>query len=251
MKYYAFIITIALCLINSKTFAQVAIDTTEEVIQNAEVMPQFNGGEEELYKFISTNLNYPTLAKENGIEGRIITRILVEKDGSITHIEIFKKLGFGCDEEAVRIIKQMPNWTPGKVNGKPVRTFVTIPITFSLTRTNNKILLVDSIIKNIPNIETKASFPGGKDALYNFINKKVNYPEVAKMEGIQGRVFVKFTVESTGELAEVKTIGKRLGFGCEEEAVRIVKLMPNWIPATKNGENVKSSFILPFEFNLK
>lgn len=249
MKYLAFIITITLCFISGKNFAQATIDTTEEIIEYAEVMPQFNGGEEELYKFISTHLIYPALAKENGIEGKIITRFLVEKDGSITHIEIFRKLGFGCDEEAVRLIKQMPNWIPGKVNGKSVRTFFTIPITFLLTKT--KIVLTDSIIKNTPNIETKASFPGGKEVMYNFINKKVNYPEVAKMEGVQGRVFVKFFVEPSGEITDIKTIGKRLGFGCEEEAIRVVKLMPNWIAATKNGENVKSSFILPFEFSLK
>lgn len=250
MKYYAFIITIALCLINSKTFAQVAIDTTEEVIQNAEVMPQFNGGEEELYKFISTNLNYPTLAKENGIEGRIITRILVEKDGSITHAEIFRKLGFGCDEEAIRLIKQMPNWSPGKVNGKPVRTFVTIPITFSLTNTNTKILLVDSITKNIPNIETKASFPGGENAMYKFISEHLTYPPVAKENNVEGKVIIRFEIETDGTINNVTELNKPIGYGIDQEAIKVIKLMPKWIPATKNNQNIKSSFVIPLMFKL-
>ena len=107
MKHFSFIITFTLCFISTNNFAQVVIDTTEEVLMYAEVLPQFNGGEEELYKFISTHLNYPTLAKENGIEGKTITRFVVEKDGSITNIEVLKKVGFGCDEEAVKLIKQM------------------------------------------------------------------------------------------------------------------------------------------------
>lgn len=132
MKHLTFIITITLCLISSKNFAQVAIDTTGEIIMYAEVMPQFNEGEEEMYKFISTNLNYPILAKENGIEGKVIVRFVVEKNGSLSNIEILKKVGWGCDEEAMKLIKKMPNWIPGKMNGKPVRTYYTLPIVFSL-----------------------------------------------------------------------------------------------------------------------
>jgi TonB family protein len=197
----------------------------------AEVMPQFNGGEEELYKFISTHLNYPTLAKENGIEGKTITCFVVEKDGSITNIEVLKKVGFGCDEEAVKLIKQMPKWYPGKIMGKNVRTYFTLPITFLITDPKPKIVLTDSIIKNTPNIETKASFPGGKEAMYNFINKKVNYPEVAKMEGIQGKVLVKFFVETSGEISDIKNIGKKvevnlrygLGHLCKEKMTFFVQ----------------------------
>jgi protein TonB len=90
------------------------------------------GGFDSLAVFLSKNLKYPTLAKENGIEGRVVVRFVVEKDGTLTNITLLRKVGWGCDDEATRLIKQMPNWTPGKMNGKPVRTYYTLPIVFSL-----------------------------------------------------------------------------------------------------------------------
>jgi len=95
-------------------------------------MPEFVGGEIELSKFLSKNILYPKLAKENNIEGRVIVRFVVEKDGSISNTDILRKLGFGCDEEVIRLIKTMPKWVPGKQNGKPVRVYYTLPIVFKL-----------------------------------------------------------------------------------------------------------------------
>jgi len=98
------------------------------IFSNPEVMPEFSGGESELYNFIRTNIKIPESAKENNISGKVIVQFIVEKDGSISNIEILRKLGFGCDEEVVRIINSMPNWTPGKMNDGPVRMKMILPI---------------------------------------------------------------------------------------------------------------------------
>lgn len=132
MKYICLLLCIVGCLINTKSFAQTPTDTTQEVITMAEVMPQFPEGEEEMYDFINKNLLYPKLAKENGIEGRVIVRFIVQKSGYIDKIEIIRKLGWGCDEEVLRMIQLMPKWSPGKVNGKPVAVYFTLPVTFKL-----------------------------------------------------------------------------------------------------------------------
>jgi protein TonB len=107
-------------------------DDSSEILLECEVAPGFLGGFDSLAVFLSKNLKYPTLAKENGIEGRVVVRFVVEKDGTLTNITLLRKVGWGCDDEATRLIKQMPNWTPGKMNGKPVRTYYTLPIVFSL-----------------------------------------------------------------------------------------------------------------------
>jgi len=103
-----------------------------KIFTEAEFMPKFVGGEIELNKFLNKNMLYPNLAKENNIEGRVIIRFVVEKDGSLSNIEILKKLGFGCDEEVIRLIKTMPKWNPGKTYGKAVRVNYILPIVFKL-----------------------------------------------------------------------------------------------------------------------
>ena len=103
-----------------------------EVFNVVEQMPSFMGNEDAFYAFVSKNIIYPLKAKENNIEGRVIVRFIIEKDGNISNIEILRKLGFGCDEEVIRLIKSMPKWFPGKQNGKPVRVHFTMPISFIL-----------------------------------------------------------------------------------------------------------------------
>ena len=95
-------------------------------------MPQFPGGSSELLKFFAQNIIYPEIAKRAEVEGKINLSFIVDKNGSISDIQIVKGIGAGCDEEAVRILKMMPRWSPGKQNGKPVLTRINIPVVFKL-----------------------------------------------------------------------------------------------------------------------
>lgn len=104
-------------------------DDSNTVFIQIEVMPEFIGGLDSLNDFIEKNLKYPPIID---IEGRVVARFVVEKDGSISNIEILKKLGFGCDEEVIRLIKLMPKWNPGKTYGKAVRVSYILPIVFKL-----------------------------------------------------------------------------------------------------------------------
>ncbi|MBN1650767.1 MAG: energy transducer TonB [Bacteroidales bacterium] len=99
------------------------------VVEN---MPEFPGGEAAMYKFIGKNIEYPRMAKESGISGRVFVTFVVERDGSVTDVQILRGIGGGCDEEAIRVIKMMPKWTPGKQRGKPVRVQYRMPIKFTL-----------------------------------------------------------------------------------------------------------------------
>ncbi len=97
-----------------------------------EVQPSFMGGNSEMYKFLGKNLKYPAAAQRANIQGKVFLSFIVEKDGSITDIETMKGIGFGCDEEAMRVVKLMPKWIAGKQNGRNVRVKFTIPVFFRL-----------------------------------------------------------------------------------------------------------------------
>lgn len=97
-----------------------------------EMKPSFVGGDKEMYKFLSQNLKYPSAAQRANIQGKVFLKFIVEKDGSITGVETMKGIGFGCDEEAARVVKLMPKWIAGKQNGRNVRVFFTIPVFFRL-----------------------------------------------------------------------------------------------------------------------
>jgi len=108
-------------------------DETEgeaEIFQVTEEDPMFPGGQEALDKFIEENLQYPRLAAENNIGGKVLVRFVVEPDGSVTLPRLLRDIGGGCGAEAVRVVKMMPKWTPGKNGGKAVRTFYNLPIYF-------------------------------------------------------------------------------------------------------------------------
>lgn len=97
-----------------------------------EIMPEFPGGLEGLLGFLSRNIRYPALARQNGIQGRVYLSFVVEKDGTVSTIQILRGIGGGCDEEAIRVVENMPRWTPGRQNGRPVRVIYNLPVRFSL-----------------------------------------------------------------------------------------------------------------------
>ena len=104
------------------------------VITEVDERPLPPGGMEVMYDYFSKNMNYPELAKEKGIEGIVVTTFLVQKDGSISDVEILRGIGGYCDEEAIRLIQSMEKWTPGKLKEEAVVTRMRIPINFRLEK---------------------------------------------------------------------------------------------------------------------
>jgi len=102
------------------------------IYNHVDVMPQFPGGEGALLKWLKDNVNYPTVAAEHGVQGRVVVRFIVSPDGSVKNVEIQKSLDPACDKEAMRAIKTMPNWIPGKQNGKAVYVYYSLPVVYKL-----------------------------------------------------------------------------------------------------------------------
>lgn len=102
------------------------------VFDVVEVMPQFPGGQIAMLKYIMENMKYPEQAMKEGIQGRVAVRFIVEKDGSISDVKPILSVHPLLNKEAVRVVKSMPKWTPGKQNGKPVRVRFNLPVMFKL-----------------------------------------------------------------------------------------------------------------------
>lgn len=106
----------------------------EKPLLTAEQSPEFPGGEQELMKFISENLHYPSVAAETGVEGRVTIRFVVSKTGDVTNVEVIRGLDAACDKEALRVVRMMPKWIPGRQNGRNVPVFFTLPILYKLNK---------------------------------------------------------------------------------------------------------------------
>ena len=132
-RFLATLSVLALLLIvNTNAMAQNKRAANDKVLEKAEVMPEFPGGEQAMMDYVSKNVVYPNEAQEKGISGRVLVSFVIEKDGSISEAKVVKGIGGGCDEEAVRVVKAMPKWKPGKDKGKPVRVSYMMPFTFKL-----------------------------------------------------------------------------------------------------------------------
>lgn len=108
------------------------IEQEEEIFVFVEENPSFPGGEEALYSFLRDNIKYPQLARENNITGKVFVQFVVEKDGSISNAKVMRDIGGGCGQEALRVVKAMPKWKPGKQRGKAVRAQFNLPVSFNL-----------------------------------------------------------------------------------------------------------------------
>ncbi len=118
--------------VTESNLAKTDTGSSERIYTIAEVMPSFPGGEAAMINFISQNIKYPAIARDKDITGKIFIRFYVNKTGKVSRPVILRGIGGGCDEEALRVIKMMPDWKPGTQNGKPVNVFFNLPIYFSL-----------------------------------------------------------------------------------------------------------------------
>ncbi len=108
----------------------------EKVFTAVEQMPQFPGGDAALMKYLSNNINYPQVAMENGVQGRVVVQFVVTKNGTVGEVKVIRSVDRDLDKEAIRLCKSLPNFIPGKMNGQAVNVWYTLPITFKLQGLN-------------------------------------------------------------------------------------------------------------------
>lgn len=205
----------------------------------------YPGGEKALLEYLANSIKYPAIARENGIEGTVYIEFVIGKDGSVTGANVKRGIRSnsnngdgGCNEEALRVVNAMPNWTPGRQEGEPVKVKYTLPVKFKLQG------------NNITSTNTMASFTGGEIALSEYLANNLKYPKKARKKKIEGTVVVNFVVTINGKI-QGATITQSLNKDCDTEALRLVNAMPKWTPATINGTPVDTRVKLPVVFKLQ
>lgn len=119
-------------IIPSKNFGSGGLEhlsKKDSIAEYVSQMPEFPGN---LNKYLASHINYPEHAIKNNIEGKVILKFVVDENGNVSHINVLKGIGYGCNEEAVAVASKMPKWKPGKQNGKAVKVYFTLPIQFVL-----------------------------------------------------------------------------------------------------------------------
>jgi len=116
-----------------KADTKVTEEDPNKIFTSVEQVPVFPGGMEKFYAYLQKTMRYPAVARENGTQGKVIVSFVCERDGSLTDIHVTRGIGDGCDEEAARVIKASPKWSPGIQNGRPVRVAYSVPISFALS----------------------------------------------------------------------------------------------------------------------
>ena len=111
-------------------------EVKEEIFRSVEQMPQFPGGEAALMKYLQSHINYPPMAAENNVQGRVVVQFVVDKTGKVGEVKVVRSVDKDLDREAVRVCKSLPKFTPGRQNGQAVSVWYTLPVTFKLQGTN-------------------------------------------------------------------------------------------------------------------
>ena len=222
------------------------------IYQVVQFMPEFPGGMVELMNYISSNVRYPADALAAGIEGRVTTMFIIERDGTLSNVQILRGINPSLDAEALRVIRSMPTWKPGYQNDKPVRTRYTVPVNFRIqssekTSQINPPYIDENGIYQV--VEKMPEFPGGVQALMSYIKDNLRYPEDAKAAGIKGRVTVQFVVNKDGSISNIYKL-RGVEPSLDAEALRIVASMPTWSPGIQDGEAVAVRYTVPITFRL-
>ena len=228
----------------------VALAQDVTVYRSVEQMPQFPGGEVALMKYIQSHLQYP---EGTDVEGKVIAQFVVKSDGSIGEVKIVRSVETALDNEAVRIIKSLPKFTPGRQNGKAVAVWYTLPVTFKhsegevSTRDVYERIHFDAPRDTVVyhSVEQMPRFPGGEAALMKYIQSHLRYPEETDVEG---SVVVQFVVQSNGSIGEVKVV-RTLDKALDNEAVKLIKSLPKFTPGRQNGQAVAVWYTLPVIFD--
>ncbi|MBC8004403.1 MAG: TonB family protein [Verrucomicrobia bacterium] len=216
-----------------------------------EEMPEFPGGDFALRKFIASSVKYPVAAQQKGAQGKVYVSFVVTKTGRVSNAKIARAVDPSLDKEAIRVVELLPPWKPGKQNGENVDVEYTVPINFVLQgETKKSEATNDSENPVLYIVEEMPEFPGGEQALRNFLAAHIKYPVEAQQKGIQGKVYVSIVVTKTGKVVNAK-IARGVAPSLDNEALRVVESLPTWTPGKQKGETVDVSYTIPINFALE
>lgn len=199
------------------------------------VEPQYPGGEEALKAFIESNLQYPKSVTQDHYYGKIFVRVQVDEKGNTKKVSLPKKSGHSdMDKEALRVVKLIKKWKPSTYQGMPMN--------------GERNVTVDFHLPDVTPVE--GGYPGGREVMKQFFASKIQYPEKALKDRISGTVYVDVTIDKNGKGTNIHITDPSEYPDIDAEAVRVVKLVKNWVPKTVGGVPVESTIFVPVDFVL-
>lgn len=245
---------------------EVPISSSERVFENPDIIPMYTGGTSAMHAFISNTLIYPDDARERDEQGLVVYTFVVEKDGSLSNFNIIHRADPLLNDEALRILEAMPPWRPARHNGEIVRAETYVPMYFRLNknavaRTGGRAAApgtnvyaktdLDFIENNViyTIVDQMPRYTYGEEGLGKFIAHNMRYPVKAKQEGIEGRILCSFIVAADGSISNIEVV-EGIDPDLDREAIRVLGLMPKWIPGENRGENVNVKCLLPIDFTI-
>lgn len=202
-------------------YGQAAVDTSL-VYTRVEKMPTLRGGggNVAIVKAVQRQLQVPAEVREGKVEGRVFVQFVVGPKGTVRQSAIARSLSPACDAAALAAVKKLPTFVPGQQGGLPVKVLFTVPVVFVSPRH----------VFSSEEVTQAAQFPGGTQALEKFINKTRQTPAEVAARSLRGRVVVRYVLKADGRVGSTEVLNS-LCPSCDEEALRIVRLMPRWQPA--------------------
>ena len=324
-----------LSLLPSILFSQVVDRTQKNALggdTSTVILPEFQGGTRRLYEYMIANYIFPPEALADSVSGHVSVSLTISSKGKAKDITVLNGLTAECNKEAIRIVKSILAWNPGKYMGQPadMKILITVPVSIiknlnkaqnfwynkgvdflsannfseSITCFNTALALYeedpdahynlgiarlksmeasgacddwirayelgDNESKNVflqncgdstrifnirqrkifTVVDEMPGFPGGDEGLMTYLSKNIHYPAVAREHGITGRVYVTFIVTETGRISNAKIL-RGIGGGCDEESLRVINEMPDWLPGKYHGKRVPVQYNIPISFSLK
>ena len=254
-----------------KEFVSYTLDYGNESVKHDKA-PEFIGGWQAQSEFIKNNQKVPKKFLDAKKAGKVTVRFDINTDGSIENVQVAQtlkmggkwtkeKLGYGCDEEAVRLVKLMPKWKPAILDGKPVKSTQSFIFFFGSQEMqrnwddyyNDEDNWTEFKVSSDSKEEEQSfdvQYPGGHTKMIEFVGKNLKYPDEARKNGVEGTVIVVFKIGQKGKVSDAKVV-QSIGYGCDEEAVRVVSNMPNWEIKNKVSDDFKCEMKLPIKFKLQ
>jgi TonB family protein len=238
------------------------------------VQASYSAGNQTFFDMLSRRIKMPDAAKEKGIKDNVELEFSILQDGALNDIKVKKSLGYGCDEEAIRVMKALGNWSPARNKGKAYTSLNTILVAFGIPQERNlvehqtvvtevadkeeqppldpdKVLQIEKPQESdiFKAVEQQAEFVGGITEFGKFIAKNLKYPAPAQRANVSGKVYIQFVVNKDGSTQNFEVL-KSVGFGCDEEALRLLKSVMKWSPAKQSGLEVRSLKTVPINFQI-
>lgn len=226
MKHTIQLLTLMALLISLPVYCQ----DDDPVFVITDRMPVFRGN---LQNYLRQSIQYPQEALEQEMEGQVIVRMIINKDSTVSDVTVARSSGNELlDQEAVRVIEQMPKWSPAKHRDKVVRCRYTLPITF-----------------RIP-VDTLPEFAGGNEAFFKYLKKKIKWPFGQAEPLVSKTVQCAFTIEETGQIANVSITRSSYYKDMDDKVLKVIESMPKWKPGVRNGKAVRANLVitLPIPF---